>query len=193
MRPDTCPIRATPGFCVLMAALLLADDGNGLLLWFLLAAACHELGHLAAALAQGLEVRSLTLSAMGAELDISRRCSYPGELLLLLCGPLVNLLLAALCCRLPGGAAHLFAGINLLLALFNLLPIPPLDGGEMVCLGAEWLLPGRTAFFVVELLADFTCILFTAFGLWFALQGNPMLLMLGIWLLLGRLGRGISS
>ncbi len=180
MRPDTCPIRATPGFCVLMAALLLADDGNGLLLWFLLAAACHELGHLAAALAQGLEVRSLTLSAMGAELDISRRCSYPGELLLLLCGPLVNLLLAAL-------------GINLLLALFNLLPIPPLDGGEMVRLGAEWLLPGRTAFFVVELLADFTCILFTAFGLWFALQGNPMLLMLGIWLLLGRLGRGISS
>lgn len=181
--------QVTPGFCVTMAMLLLVDEGHGLIVWILLASVCHEMGHLAAAQWQGLEIRSLTLSAMGAELDISRRCSYWRELLLILCGPLVNLSLATLCCHMPGQKTHLFAGINLLLALFNLLPIPPLDGGEAVRLVAEWLLPGRAACLVSDLLADLTCVLFIALGLRFALQGNLMLLMLGIWLLLGRTGR----
>lgn len=176
----------TPGFCLMLAFLLFVDEGHALALWIGLAALCHELGHLAAARLLGLEVRSLTLSAMGAELDISRRCSYGGEVLLLSCGPLVNLALAAIFCHIPHETAHLFAGVNLLLSLFNLLPVPPLDGGELVQVLAAWLLSGRTGWVLSELIADLTAVTATGAGVWLALRGNPSMLVLGLWLLLGR-------
>ncbi|MCC8181465.1 MAG: hypothetical protein LIO45_00555, partial [Clostridiales bacterium] len=73
------PVRATPGFWVVLALLLMTEEGYGLSLLFFVAAACHELGHLLAAWVMGLPVEALTLSAVGAELRIGRGCSGRGE------------------------------------------------------------------------------------------------------------------
>ena len=120
-------ITVTPGFLFLMAWCNYADQ-QGLLLPALAGCALHELGHLAAIWGLGGSVRRLRLTAVGAEIQLERPMSYPGELAAALAGPAANLAAAWLCCRAEGGA--LFAGLNLALGCFNLLPVGRLDGGR---------------------------------------------------------------
>ena len=182
------PLRLTPGFLLGAALLLLLEDGYSLLCLFLAAGLCHELGHCLAARLLGLEIRGLRLSALGAELEIPRAvsCSYPRELAVLAAGPLANLALTLLCRDLPWSWAGTFAGANLLLACFNLLPVPPLDGGQMLRTLAEGFLPQPAGTYLADGLAGLTRALALAFGVGLALRGNPTLLLLALWLALGQ-------
>lgn len=122
-----------------MAAALIYLDGQGLVLRAALACTLHELGHWAAIVALGGRVRSLRLTAVGAEmeLDLRRPLSYTREGLAALAGPAVNLLLAWFAAE---QGWYLFAGLNLSFGLLNLLPIHPLDGGRALSciLAARW-------------------------------------------------------
>ncbi|MCD7881555.1 MAG: site-2 protease family protein [Clostridiales bacterium] len=180
-------LRATPGFWVVLALLVMTEEGYGLSLLFFVAAVCHELGHLLTARAMGLPVEGLTLSAVGAELRIRRGCSWTGELALALAGPGANLLLALGCSRLAGEMGQLFAGVNIVLACFNLLPVPPLDGGQAVRLLLGRLFHGRGGWRAARAVADLTCGGAVGAGLWLAWRGNPALLLLGLWLTMGRI------
>ena len=124
-------VEITPGFALLMAGLFYLDEGAGLLPWALLACAVHELGHLAAASALGGRVERLGLSAVGAELRFAypRPLSYGRENLVLLAGPAANLLLAWLAFAV---GAQVLAVFSVWLGAFNLLPIPPMDGGALL-------------------------------------------------------------
>ena len=135
-------IRISGGFWLLAAWFTLVN-GWQLLAVILSAAALHELGHLLVLRLLGARVRELRVSVFGAELVTSAaRLSYPGEIAAVLAGPAVNLL-----CALGLGGAHAWvaAGAHLslclfnVLALFNLLPLPPLDGGRALYLTAAWL------------------------------------------------------
>lgn len=66
-------------------------DQQGLLLPALAGCALHELGHLAAIWGLGGSVRRLRLTAVGAEIQMERPMSYPGELAAALAGPAANL------------------------------------------------------------------------------------------------------
>ena len=118
-------IQVRDGFLVLMAALWCADE-SGVLPIFLLAAAVHECGHLFVIRLSGGTVHALCLTACGAVL----RCSLPpspfSRAAICLAGPAASFALTALAN--PLGACRL-AGASALLGLFNLLPVPPLDGG----------------------------------------------------------------
>ena len=127
------------GFAAMVVLALLAGAGGVLPLVFL-SALCHELGHLAALRLAGAEVERLRLTAFGAEIRADTRyLPYPREILCTLAGPAVNLALALVLARAAGD--YVLAGANLLLGLFNLLPIPSLDGGRalylLVCWGAD--------------------------------------------------------
>lgn len=97
----------------------------------LLAAALHECGHWTAIVLLGGRVRTLRLSAVGAEMALDTSCplSYTKEALAAFAGPAVNLILTALCAQTRW---YLFAGLNLSLGLFNLLPVRMLDGGRIL-------------------------------------------------------------
>ena len=127
----------TPGFVALLSASVYFGSLR-LTGAFLLAAAIHELGHLLALRFMGAAPERLTLSACGAELTVRSGLSFRRELLLCLAGPAANLLtgmgLSAL------GRWPLLLGASLLLCAFNLLPLRPLDGGN-VCISFPRLRP----------------------------------------------------
>ena len=119
------------GFWLTAAALLLLDR-RGVAPPFLLAAALHEAGHLAALRALRIPVFALELGAAGAVIRAGLR-GEPREARALAAGPAVNLLLAACFCS----SRPLFALCNLSLGLWNLLPLPRRDGGALLRLARE--------------------------------------------------------
>ncbi len=125
------------GFFAMAALAVLAGAGTVLPLVFL-SALCHELGHLAALRLAGAKVERIRLTAFGAEIRADTRyLPYGREILCTLAGPAVNLALALIFARISG--EYVLAGANLLLGVFNLLPIPSLDGGRALYLAVSWL------------------------------------------------------
>ncbi len=127
----------------LLLALALLSAPPELTAAVLLAAALHECGHLLALAMLGAPVEGLRLSAMGAEIDArTERLSYARELAAVLAGPAVNLtcapVFARLALRLAWDWGWLFAGAHALLGVYNLLPIPPLDGARAFYLLLSW-------------------------------------------------------
>ena len=125
------------GFLVLAVMALIVGAGP-VLPMTVLAALCHEGGHLAGLRLAGARVEAVRLTAFGAEIRADTRyLPYGREILCTLAGPAVNLVLALLFARALGW--YLPAGVNLFLGCFNLLPLPSLDGGRALYLGVSWL------------------------------------------------------
>ena len=111
----------------------------------------HELAHMAVALAYGLRVPSVTLHLLGGETRIAGGSRGPlQEALTSVVGPLASAsvgLVASVgvgAVQDPTAAQVLWSlgWINLLIAGFNLLPAPPLDGGHVVA-AIVWGISGR--------------------------------------------------
>jgi len=101
----------------------------------------HELGHAVVALRQGIGVRAMTLWMLGGYTEMEREPKTPkGEFLVAVAGPVVSLVLG---CAGLAGLLFLDDGVvrelalqvtfsNLSVAVFNILPGLPLDGGSLV-------------------------------------------------------------
>ncbi len=122
-----------PGFFLFLgvAAYLLPLPLLGSLL---LAAALHELGHLTALRAVRGSGAAVRLGVFGAEIVLPPLPAGRAALVAL-AGPALNLLAAAL--PLPA----VFRAVSLLLGVFNLLPLRPLDGGQLLLLLTERFFP----------------------------------------------------
>lgn len=109
----------------------------------------HELGHVCAALLTGVTVKSVQLLPFGgvAVIEDHGRLTAGREMGIALAGPLQNgiMILMALALKQAeyGSSAYLdyFIGANAMIALFNLLPVLPLDGGKILQAALSLLLP----------------------------------------------------
>ena len=160
---------------------------SGLLLFVFL----HELGHAFAAQLVGVKVKSLVMWLMGGLTNLAYKPEKPlHNLFIFAAGPLVNMLLAFVCVFLYGGMVYLsmplaenaavfiwlqtfqnlffsLALVNLILTFFNLLPVYPLDGGNILHAATEWLFGKNNADWITLLISIPFLFLLVALG-WFA-------------------------
>jgi Zn-dependent protease len=114
--------------------------GFGFVVCLLGSVLLHELGHAVTARHYGIEVRGITLELLGGWTEMDRDAPTPRiDALVSLAGPAVSLMLggigSAAAFALPGDTAggqiaFQLAASNILVAVFNVLPGLPLDGGR---------------------------------------------------------------
>ena len=189
----------------------LSSSGSGIELWGLglltalllfVSVLLHELGHSLVAIQQGVQVRSITLFLLGGVASVERECpTAMGSLMVAAAGPLVSLVLAALLLASGHSVAHAspllgamvneLGGLNLILALFNLLPGLPLDGGLILkALVWQWSGSQRKGIQVATATGRFLSLLAIGLGVVLLLRGASVG---GLWLmLLGWFGLGAA-
>jgi stage IV sporulation protein FB len=157
----------------------------------------HEFGHIFTARAFGVPTPDVTLLPIGGVARLARIPEAPSqEFLIAIAGPLVNVAIAILLILLAG--AHLnarelaqvdstqislvdrLAEVNLFLAIFNMIPAFPMDGGRVL----RALLAIRLGHVrATELAAGIGQLV--AFGLGFlGLFGNPLLIFIAVFVYL---------
>ena len=140
--PDVYPGRS-------LAAYLAAGLISAVLL--LASLLVHELSHALVARRNGIEVGGITLWLLGGVAQLRGEPRTPAaDLLIAVVGPLASLalgvvsgLVALLLANTIGaglvvGVCAYLAGINVLLAVFNLIPAAPLDGGRVLRAALWW-------------------------------------------------------
>ena len=159
--------------------------GAFVVLGLILSVTLHELGHIGAASLFGNRTRGITLTPIGGVATLEREAQTPKEeAVVALAGPAVSLMLAGLAAIPlvafgPSLVAEWFLRMNLMLALFNLIPAYPMDGGR-VLRAALWRKQGYLP--ASELAAKAG----QAFGVLFVVGGlvvSPMLSAVGLYVL----------
>jgi len=160
-------------------------------LLFFVSIVLHELGHALVALRHGLRTRSITLFIFGgvAQLEQDPRDGR-AEFWMAAAGPVVSLTLAGLLyayATLPFvgpsavAVARYLALINLILALFNLVPAFPMDGGRLLR-GALWGSMGKArATRIASRAGTFFAFFLIFAGVFSLLRGDPVG---GVWYIL---------
>ena len=221
MRIRGIPLRIHPSWFVILGLATvifqqqysqqLSTQGSTIALWGLglltalllfVSVLLHELGHSLVAIHQGVQVRSITLFLLGGVASVERECPTAlGSLLVAAAGPLVSLVLAGGLLASSHSVSHVspllgamvneLGGLNLILALFNLLPGLPLDGG-LILKALVWQFTGSRSKGVQVATASGRLLSLMAIGL------GVMLLLRGaavggVWLmLLGWFGLGAA-
>ncbi|MCS6895137.1 MAG: site-2 protease family protein [Bacteroidia bacterium] len=160
----------------------------------------HELGHAMAAKAFGIPTRDITMYPFGGVASVARIPDKPiQELIVAVAGPLVNFIivgLSAVWLRIAGGAMHWHADdllyvegqsftlrrlivslsvMNMVLAIFNLLPAFPMDGGRVLRALLATRLSYMKATHIAALIGQGFAVLFIIFGIY----SNPFLILIG--------------
>jgi len=158
----------------------------------LLSVALHELGHTVVSQRYEIDVRDIILTPVGGVARLVGMAEDPRhEIRIALAGPYVSFLLALTGALLAGlsfwirspllfTASLYFAGINLALFLFNLLPSFPMDGGRVL---RGWLAQKKgmlEATRIASTTGKYMSIAFIVYGL---LAGMTNLAIIGLFIL----------
>jgi Zn-dependent protease len=178
--------------------------GITLILLLFFCVTLHELGHSLAAQYFGIPVREIILLPLGGVALLGRNPSKPShELLIALAGPLVNVLIAAVLWLIVGPASSIGEGAltegsamslslttllqwllsaNIALAVFNMIPAFPLDGGRVfraiLAMFVNYQQATRIATFVGQIIA-------VGLGVFAILNGSILLALVAVFVFFG--------
>jgi Zn-dependent protease/CBS domain-containing protein len=173
-----------------------AWDSLAFMVLLFLCVLLHEFGHIFTARAFGVPTPYVTLLPIGGVAQLERIPEEPWEeFLIAIAGPLVNVVIAGVLVYLFGAELHTraaavdnsgiplvdrLASVNLFLALFNMIPAFPMDGGRVL----RALLASRFGYVrATEIAASIGQ--FVAFALGFiGLMFNPILIFIAIFVYL---------
>jgi Zn-dependent protease/CBS domain-containing protein len=197
-------------FSILLLWIIIANTSSGVALvdtaWSLLfiltlflCVILHEFGHALTAKRYGINTKDIILLPIGGLARLERLPDDPKqELWVALAGPLVNVLIFLLLTfvlaftgfesqalenlRLDGGTFLLYlTSANLILALFNLVPAFPMDGGRVLRAFLSLKMPRVKATEIAGSIGQFLAMGFVFLGLFY----NPFLVLIGLFIFLG--------
>lgn len=159
----------------------------------------HELGHATVAKRYGIRTHEIVLFPIGGVARLARNPKPAEELWIAVAGPVVNLIIAAILigaaaamtgtvdwnqvfARKPGSLMGQVAAGNLLLAVFNLLPAFPMDGGRILRAMLALRMSEDAATAIAARAGRALAILMGLFGL---INGNFMLVFVAFFVYLG--------
>lgn len=165
----------------------------------------HELTHSLVARRYGLPIKGITLFIFGGVAEMEAEPARPEvEFLMAVAGPLASLLLAGIFHQAEWmaeawswpvavvGVLHYLALLNLVLAIFNLVPAFPLDGGRMLRAGLwHWMGDLRRATRIASRIGSGFGIALIVFGALAFIQGSFVAGMW--WVLIGTFLRSAAS
>jgi Zn-dependent protease len=174
--------------------------GVGFILLVFVIVVLHELGHALTAAHYGIGTRDITLLPIGGVARLERMPEEPrAELTIALAGPAVNVVLALVFAGIamlmdlpfspPDGALEPEAlplitrlvWLNVALAVFNLLPAFPMDGGRVLRAILAMRLDRRRATHLAASVGQGIALLLGFLGLY----GNPLLVIIAVFVWLG--------
>jgi len=165
----------------------------------------HELGHSVVAQAFGIPVKDITLYPIGGVARLGKRPKTPGqEFLIALAGPAVNVVLVLIIgavgvglfgsqslVEAMGNARNeqptletLFAMLvtsNAVLAIFNMVPALPMDGGRVLRAVLSWFIGAEKATGISAMIARVLAVGLFVLGVFF----NPMLIIIAMFVFSG--------
>jgi Zn-dependent protease/predicted transcriptional regulator len=159
----------------------------------------HEFGHALAAQKYGIQTKDIVLYPIGGIARLEKLPEDPKqELWVAIAGPLVNIGLFIILSAFlsfkgfdmeslevikiePSTILLYLASANLILAIFNLIPAFPMDGGRILRAFLAIRLPRAKATQIAGGIGQFLAIFFIFFGLF----NNPILVLIGIFIFLG--------
>jgi len=167
-------------FLAVVALLTLSETSVSVFI-SLMSCFLHETGHLLSMFLFGVKVKRIVL--YGAGIKIVRGYSLKEkrkELIILISGCLMNVIMFFLFFFLKGESFKTFAIINLLTAIFNILPIKSLDGGAILLLLTEekphlFTFVNIITTIIVPLSAVISVLIFSRFRI------NPSLIISGVY------------
>lgn len=131
-------------------ALFAASNASAFSLYIALPVLVHELGHLLAMAVCRAGISAVRFTAFGIEIQKSKsvRISFPCEIVISCAGIAANLIFAAglYFFAFRSMRVMLLTAANIAVALFNLLPVGNLDGGEISRMLCERYLRPRLAY-----------------------------------------------
>ncbi len=174
-----------------------AWDSVAFMVLLFLCVLLHEFGHIFTARAFGVTTPYVTLVPIGGVAQLDRIPEEPGqEFLIAIAGPLVNVAITFLLVAFAGANLHAnaagaidntqipmldrLAAVNLFIAVFNMIPAFPMDGGRVLRAALASRLGYVRATGIAAAIGQFVAFALGFFGLLF----NPILIFIAIFVYL---------
>lgn len=147
-----------------MLTIYIALDRTGYIIPLIISISVHEAAHVLCLKLFKCRIRNVRLLFGTLSIEYNSPPSDVARLISLLSGPLINLIISGVSYLLN---YNTFCAINLLLFIYNLLPLNCLDGGEIAEIILERFLTHKQVSAVLNILTIIICILLVVacFGL----------------------------
>ncbi|MBQ6626235.1 MAG: hypothetical protein IIX27_02975 [Ruminococcus sp.] len=167
--------------CVAALTLVLLLDKSGKTALCMLGAFVHECGHILALILCRVNIKSITFRAFDIVISTGREKNFLTDLYVTLSGPFSNLIFALLFYH----VYYPFFVSNMVLCLFNLLPLETFDGGHALKLLLSRFFTYKTVNLVLLVLTLMFLVPMLVFGilLLFYSKYNYTLLLIALYLL----------